>query len=83
MQEYKSLNLPVNDAYMQKFFRQILLNQKRIQQMPVEIQESVFILTAELFQKYFGERKIKQYKSLQKALKNLDFGQYTFYVKTH
>lgn len=83
MKEHDILNLPYDKAYFEKFFRQVILNAKRIDNMPEHIQQAVFVLTVDLYNSHFSNMDTGKYKALQKALKNYDYGQYKLYIKSH
>ncbi len=84
MENRAILNLENNDEYQERFYKQIILNEKRIVNMPNDIKESVFVLTCDLFEKYFSEYPaLKKYKSLNKALKTKNYGVFSLYAKTH
>lgn len=78
------LGLENNDEYQERFFKQIILNEKRIRNMPIDIKESVFVLSCELFEKYFSNcPRLKKYKLLDKSLKTKNYGVFSLYAETH
>ena len=84
MEDHFKLNLPIDDLYYQKFFRQIILNGKRMASMRKEIQESAFVLSCRLMDKWFeGFVVPKKYKNLYKIIKKRKFIAYRMYCLTH
>lgn len=83
MKSREELNIPVDDAFLKKFERQLVLNQKRIEKLPEYIQESVFVLSSELLRKYFSDELIEKNKRSKviRALTTKDWGMYQFYCK--
>lgn len=70
--------------YMQ-YLQQSWVNWIRTKEMPKEVQESVFVLTAELYEKYFKKISFKNQKSkfkwLDHALKRRSFQAYEFLMQ--
>ena len=74
--------LPVDDAYLRFLLSQFRLNQYRIWELPEEIQESVFVLTCELYRSVFpADWKDDRNHFLIRALKQRDFGAYRMCCK--
>ena len=84
MDEHEKLGLPKDYSYYEKILRQFLLNAKRVQKTPEEIQQSVFCLSRELLTKYFPKGfSSKENRGLDKAFRENDFGAYRLYCKLH
>ena len=84
MEDRATLGLESNDEYLERFYRQIILNEKRIVNMPIDIKEGVFALTCDLFEKYFSNcTQLPKYKELHKALMTRNYGVFSLYAKTH
>lgn len=84
MEEYYQLGLPVNVHFINRFFKQVIVNANRVRKMPLNIKQAIFVLTCELHKKYFSEFKADaKYVSLQKALEKRDYGRYELFAKTH
>ena len=83
MQTQDTLNIPVNKAYLEKYLRQLILNQKRIAKLPEPIQESAFVLSADMMHQYFPDdiKIAGKYKRLAHALSVKDWGKFRFYCK--
>lgn len=80
MQRYKDLNYPVTDSYFRSILHQFHLNQHRVSDLSVEIQESVFVLSCALLEQYFPDRTTDDSHSvLLKAMRNKDFGTFKMY----
>lgn len=79
MRERHNTDFPVDDTYFSFFLQQVTINCKRLAGLSKAIQESAFILTCDLMEKYFPANIIENSNSkLAKALKNRDFGVYRF-----
>ncbi len=79
LKDHHNAGLCFNDSFFNFFLNQITINQKRLARLDEKIQESVFVLTCELMEKYFSSNIIENSDSkLAKALKNRDFGVYRF-----
>ncbi|MEI3093413.1 MAG: glycosyltransferase [Oscillospiraceae bacterium] len=77
MAEHAQAGLPADDAYFRYILLQIRLNQHRIADLPEEIQESVFVLTCDLFCNTFpADLDVSGNRTLIKALRTRDFGMY-------
>ena len=77
MAEHAQAGLPADDAYFRYILLQIRLNQHRIADLPEEIQESVFVLTCDLFCNTFpADLDVSGNRTLVKALRTRDFGMY-------
>ena len=69
-----------NERYRTKFFYQSMTNYDRIRNMPQDVKESVFVLTCEMYKKYFGSQASKNQK-WHKAFLNKDLGTYNLLCK--
>lgn len=80
MAEHAQAGLPVTEAYFRQILDQFCLNQHRVSQLPKKIQESMFVLTCQLMQQYFGQ-EMAQHASdkIVKALQTRDFGAFRLY----
>ena len=77
MAEHAQAGLPADDAYFRYILLQIRLNQHRIADLPENIQESVFVLTCDLFCNTFpADMNVSGNRTLVKALRARDFGMY-------
>ena len=75
MAERVKLKLPADERYQQRFFRQILLNSQRIDNLPEQNKRDVFLLTCDLYNRFFSNAKVcVRYRQLQKAVCLRDFG---------
>lgn len=69
--------LSPNEAFFRSFLLQVRLNQHRVADLPENIQESVFVLTCDLFRQAFpSERYDRKSRTLLRALQTRDFGMY-------
>ncbi len=85
MEEHAVRGLPCDRAYYDELLRQVLLNARRMRKTPSDIREAVFILTGELFERYFERADVRPtiHKGLRKALLARDYGSYRLYCRTH
>ena len=75
MEDREALSLDKDMAYYEQIMNQIILNYKRVRFMPVEIRQSIFILTKNLLEKHLGElNPPSKYKYLIETLEKSDFG---------
>lgn len=75
--ERKEHQLANDQLYYDKIMRQIILNQKRIRNVPEIIKRSIFILTRNLIQTEFSEKLFSpQYERIVKALRESDYGRF-------
>lgn len=82
MKEHAERGLPVDQAYIEKTFRQIVLNARRIEQTPQEVKEAIFVLSCEMVEQYLPENfTSKTYSGLIFAMQNHDYGMYEAYIK--
>ena len=82
MAEHAQAGLPADDAYFRYILLQIRLNQHRIADLPENIQESVFVLTCDLFCNTFpADLDVSGNRTLVKALRTRDFGMYKMCCK--
>lgn len=82
--EHAELGLPIDQAYVEKVFRQILLNEKRIRNVPERVKEAVFILSADLVKCYLPDTvQSVRYRLLLEIMRDRDYGMYRQYVKWH
>lgn len=76
--------MPIDQAYVEKVFRQILLNEKRIRNVPERVKEAVFVLSADLVKHFLPETTQSQkYQHLIEIIRQRDYGMYHQYVKWH
>ena len=84
IREHKALGIPMDQAYIEKVFRQILLNEKRIRNVPERVKEAVFILSADLVECFLPETvQSKKYQRLIEIIQQRDYGLYRQYLKWH
>lgn len=77
MAEHAQAGLPADAAYFRYILLQIRLNQHRVADLPERIQESVFVLTCDLFCSTFPtDLDAACSRTLIKALRTRDFGMY-------
>lgn len=79
LEERQKLNIIVSNDIFENFLRQVVLNYKRTQKMPIEIQKNIFICTKELLNKYFNKWSSKPFKHLIEAFQAADFGKYKLF----
>lgn len=79
MNAYFDRNIPADDSLRIKLLKQIDLNYRRTENAPKEIKESIFILSRNLFIRFFSEPKKDKYYLLEKALLSNDYGVYCFW----
>lgn len=79
------MKLPMDKAFLEKYLRQIVLNQNRMARLPEYVQESAFILSAEMMTKYFDETTIRsaKYAGFVRVLTDRDWGRYKLYCACH
>ena len=81
MAERVKLKLPADERYQQRFFRQILLNSQRIDNLPEQNKRDVFLLTCDLYNRFFQTQRfvydIGSFKK-QYALETLDCLDFAF-----
>ena len=69
--------LSPDEAFFRSFLLQVRLNQHRVADLPESIQESIFVLTCDLFRDTFpSERYDRKNTALLRALRTRDFGMY-------
>ncbi len=84
MREHYEQNLPADQTYVEKVFRQIELNEKRIRNVPEKVKEAVFILTADLVERFLPATvQSGKYQRLNEMIRQRDYGLYRQYVKWH
>ena len=84
VKEHDDLGLPKDKEFVEKILRQILLNAKRVSEMPDEVQRAIFILTVDLLKRHFLPCDIKStHKELAGAIERADYGAYKLYCSTH
>lgn len=82
MREHYEQNLPADQTYVEKVFRQIELNEKRIRNVPEKVKEAVFILSADLVERFLPETaQSSKYQHLNGIFRQKDYGLYRQYVK--
>ena len=84
IREHEELCLPIDQAYIEKVFRQILLNEKRIKNVPENVKEAVFVLSSDMVERFLpkGLRSIR-YQPLVDIMHRRDYGMYRQYIKWH
>lgn len=81
-QAHARAGLPEDDAYLRYLLLQFRLNQYRLTELPEEIQESVFILTCDLYRRIFpADWTDRPSRALLRALQRRDFGAYRMCCK--
>ncbi len=84
LNEHEILGLPTGEDYFAEVMRQLIINAKRIRNMPEEIQQSVFILSRDLLEKHLKDSVVpKKYAHFYHLIQRNDFGAYNLYCKTH
>lgn len=82
LSERKQRNLPMDARFFAFMLLQIRLNQLRVKDLSVEIQEAVFVLTCDLLEQYFPESVMTgRERNLIRALKERDFGMFRMCCK--
>lgn len=81
MEEHALAGLPADADFFQYMLLQIRLNQHRVADLSLEIQESVFIQTCELLDRYFPDSAYTGERNLINALKAKDFGRFRMCCK--
>lgn len=82
--EHAELGLPIDQAYVEKVFRQILLNENRIKNVPERVKEAVFVASVSMVKQYLPESvQSNNYRLLVDIMRNQDFGMYQQYIKWH
>lgn len=77
LQERQEMGLPMDEAFYRFLLLQLRLNQLRLSDLDEKIQESAFVLSCELLEKYFhADCMTGKEKNLIKALKKRDFGMF-------
>lgn len=84
MREHYEQNLPADQTYVEKVFRQIELNEARIRNVPEKVKEAVFILSADLVERFLPATvQSGKYQRLNEMIRQRDYGLYRQYVKWH
>ena len=84
IREHETLGILIDQAYIEKVFRQILLNEIRIINVPEKVKEAVFILSADLVKCYLPDTvRSVRYRLLLEIMRERDYGMYRQYVKWH
>ena len=84
MNIHSEWNLPNDKAYLEKVFRQIVLNYARTAKVPEEIQEAIFTCIAATVEQTIPgtiDTSKSLYSSLIRALRTRDYGTYSLYMK--
>ncbi len=82
LNEHAEAGLPMDAAFFAYLMLQVRLNQDRIKGLNPEIQESVFVLTCQLLERYYPRfPSLPGDTMLLKALKARDFGRYRMCCK--
>lgn len=77
MAERQEAGLPVDEGYFRQVLHQIHLNQFRVAGLPREVQESIFVLSCSLLERYFPEEiRAAARGNLAKSLRTRDFGRF-------
>lgn len=77
LEEHVGAGLPLDEPFREYLLLQARLNQLRVEHLPEEVQESVFVLTCQLLDRYFPDGlSLPGQKNLQKALRERDFGSF-------
>ena len=80
--EHQEAGLPMDEAFFRYMLLQARLNQLRLAALPLEVQESAFLLTCELLSTHFPEDiRLSGSRNLQKALRRRDFGMFRMCCK--
>lgn len=85
LKEHKERDLAIDSAFYDELLRQVLLNFRRMRKVPERIKEAVFVLTADLLERFFEKDNVKPsiHRPLRQALKERDYGVYALYCRTH
>lgn len=84
IREHAELGMPIDQAYIEKVFRQILLNEKRIRNVPEKVKEAVFVLSSDMVERYLPKNlQSVRYQQLVKIMHRRDYGMYREYIKWH
>lgn len=82
MAEHAEAGLPFDEAFYEYLLLQSRLNQLRVADLDPQIQESVFILTCGLMERYFpAALPFSGQKNIRKALQSRDFGMFKMCCK--
>ena len=81
LREHEDAGLPMDESFYAYLLLQARLNHLRVENLPEEVQESVFLLTCALLERAFPGITIPGQKNLQKALKTRDFGMFKMCCK--
>ena len=77
MEQRQQLGLPMDEKFFGFILLQLRLNQLRLADLPESIQESAFVLSCDLLDRYFApEVMVGKEKNLIKALQKRDFGMF-------
>ena len=81
--DYKKLNLPIDDKFLKMVLGQAKVNGRRIRTLDINIQEAVFVLTRNIITETFDSKLLGNDDVMLKFFVNNDFGGYRLYFKTH
>lgn len=82
LQERQEAGYPMDASFFAFMLVQIRLNQLRLEDLEPSVQESVFVLTCDLLERYFArETMVGPEKKLIRALKTRDFGMFKMCCK--
>lgn len=82
LEEHAQAGLPFDAEFFDYILLQVRLNQHRVADLNEEIQESVFVLTCDLLERYFpADLAVQGQNTLRKALKTRDFGMFRMCCK--
>ncbi|MBE5905188.1 MAG: glycosyltransferase [Lachnospiraceae bacterium] len=82
LRKRKEMGMAFDACFYQRVMEQILLNAKRVKDMPREVREAIFVLTGALVETYFAP-EIRMESSIWKLFESGDYGEYALYCKTH
>lgn len=80
LEEKKNRNHVFGERECEQFLLQVKRNQFRVQNMPMDIQESIFVLSSRLHKQYFYSIEIPSKKALQKLVQCLDRKSFKAYL---
>lgn len=84
MAEREKLGLKNDERFLEKFCRQLVLNQKRMAHNDADVQESAFVLSRVLLRQYFSREVIEKSKQpIVRLLMESDWGGFKMYCKLY
>lgn len=82
MREHHEQNLPVDQTYVEKVFRQVVLNESRMERVPEVVKEAAFVLICDMVREYLPcEIDSEKYHELIDAIFRKDYGLYRVCVR--